>query len=45
MANEAHEVTPMAIEIGCKMGPVTVITAPPTAGEFVGPAREYDIEA
>ncbi len=38
--NDAQEVTPTIIEMGCTIGPVTVITAPPAVGEFMVPARE-----
>ena len=40
MTNEAQEVAPIVIEIGCTMGPITVTTLPPTVGEFVDPTSE-----
>ena len=40
MTKEAQGVAPIAMDMGCTRGPVTVITTPPAAGEFEGPARE-----
>jgi hypothetical protein len=42
MANDAQEVAPIAMKMGCKRGPTMVTTTPPTAGEFAGPARSYE---
>jgi hypothetical protein len=44
MTNDWQEVTPTANEMGCTMGPVTVMTVPPVAGEFAGPSIEYEVE-
>ena len=42
--NDWQEVKPTANAMGCTMGPVTVMTVPPVAGEFAGPSIEYEIE-
>jgi hypothetical protein len=44
MTNDWQEVRPTANEMGCTMGPVTVMTVPPVAGEFADPSIEYEVE-